>query len=203
MDDLGALIEELGLAPAWVAGNSFGGSIALRLAGQRPDLLRGVMAHEPPLFGLLADDKEVAPLLAETGKRIAAVVQRIGAGDAAGAAEQFAETVALGTGAWARLTPEQQQTWINNAPTFADEASDPDQLMFDLASLNGLSRPCLLTLGDQSPPPFAPVVAKLAKAAPKAQIATLAGAGHIPHATHPETYAEAIAAFIRKSASTT
>src|SRR5262249_47737639 len=38
--DLAALIEHLGLGPARVAGNSFGASITLRLAGERPDLLR-------------------------------------------------------------------------------------------------------------------------------------------------------------------
>ena len=56
MADLAALIEHFGLAPAWVIGNSFGGSITLRLAGERSDLLRGVMVHEPPLFSLVADD---------------------------------------------------------------------------------------------------------------------------------------------------
>ncbi len=48
--DLAALIESLGLAPAYVAGNSFGSSIALRLAGEHPDLVRGVILHEPPLL---------------------------------------------------------------------------------------------------------------------------------------------------------
>jgi pimeloyl-ACP methyl ester carboxylesterase len=61
--DLAALIEHLGLAPAWVAGQSFGGSITLRLAGERPDLLRGIIAHEPPLFSLVSDDPAVAPML--------------------------------------------------------------------------------------------------------------------------------------------
>ncbi len=56
VSDLAALIEDLDLAPAWVAGQSFGGSITLRLAGERPDLLRGITAHEPPVFSLVADD---------------------------------------------------------------------------------------------------------------------------------------------------
>ncbi len=46
--DLAALIEHVGLAPAFVVGNSFGASIALRLAGEHPDLLRGLVAQEPP-----------------------------------------------------------------------------------------------------------------------------------------------------------
>ena len=104
--DLAALIEHLDLAPAWVAGNSFGATIALHLAAARPDLLRGVIAHEPPLFALLADDPATAPLLAESRRRIAAVADRIAAGDHAGAAEQFIETVALGPGAWTALPPE-------------------------------------------------------------------------------------------------
>src|SRR5712675_530062 len=86
--DLGALIEHLGLGPAWVAGNSFGASITLRLASERPDLLRGIAAHEPPLFSLLAKDPSLAPMLDEVGKMLGAVVERIASGDHAGAAEE-------------------------------------------------------------------------------------------------------------------
>jgi len=196
--DLAALIEHLGLAPAWVAGNSFGASIALRLAGERPRLFRGLIAHEPPLFSLLADDPAVAPMLRDVSRKIGAVVERIASGDHAGAAEQFVETVALGPGTWAQVPPEIQQTIIENAPTFLDEANDPQQLAFDLEWIRGFSKPALLTLGDQSPPTFAPVVARLAEALPHAEIVTLPGAGHIPHATHPDSYVEAIIGFMCK-----
>jgi pimeloyl-ACP methyl ester carboxylesterase len=197
--DLAALIEHLGLAPAWVAGNSFGASITLRLAGERPELFRGLVAHEPPLFYLLADDPAVAPMLEEVGRRIGAVVERIGSGDYAGAAEQFVETVALGPGTWAQLPSHLQQTLIENAPTFLDEANDAEQLAFDLKWIQAFSRPSLLTIGDQSPPTFAPVVAKLADALSNVEVVTFPGAGHIPHVTHPDAYVEAIMAFIRKN----
>lgn len=196
--DLAALIEHLGLVPAWVVGNSFGASIALRLAGTHPKLLRGLIGHEPPLFSLLADDPAFAPLLEEVRQRMGAVVERITAGDHAGAAEQFVETVALGPGTWAQVPPEARQTLIENAPTFLDEARDPEQLGFDLAWLRRFSKPVLLTLGDESPPPFAPVVAKLAGAIPRAEVVTLPGAGHIPHATHPKPYVETMMSFMRK-----
>jgi pimeloyl-ACP methyl ester carboxylesterase len=198
--DLAALIDHLGLAPAWVAGNSFGASIALRLAGERPDLLRGVIAHEPPLLALLAGDPVAAPMLEEVSRRIRAVVDRIASGDHAGAAEQFVETVALGPGAWAQLAPDIQQTFIENAPTFLDEARDPEQLAFDPARIKAFPRPALLTMGDQSPPIFAPVVARLRDAAPGLRVATFAGAGHIPHVTHAGAYIEAVAGFIHEHA---
>jgi pimeloyl-ACP methyl ester carboxylesterase len=196
--DLAALIEQLDLAPAWVAGNSFGGSITLRLAAERPDLFRGLITHEPPLFALLGDDPAVAPILADVGKRIRAVVERIASGDHAGAAEQFVETVAFGPGTWATLRPELRQTFIENAPTYLDEANDPEQIAFDLDWIKAFPRPALLTIGDQSPATFAPVVARLAKALPRAELHTFHGAGHIPQATHPDAYVDAITAFARK-----
>src|SRR6185436_15570546 len=130
--DLAALIERLGLAPAWVAGNSFGASITLRLAAERPELLRGIVVHEAPLFSLLQSDPTVAPILEGVGAKITSVVERIARGDDAGAAEQFVETVAFGPGTWATLRPEMRQTFVENAPTYLDEALDPEQLAFDL-----------------------------------------------------------------------
>lgn len=197
--DLAALIENLGLAPAWVAGNSFGASITLRMASERPELFRGLIVHEPPLFSLLADDPAMAPMLKEVENKIGAVVERIASGDHAAAAEQFVETVALGPDTWAQLPPDFQQTLIENAPTFLDESNDPEALAFDLEGIKGFSRPSLLTTGDQSPPTFAPVVAKLADVLSSVETLVLPGAGHIPHTTHPEAYVEAISRFVRKN----
>ena len=195
--DLAALIEHLGLGPTWVAGNSFGASITLRLAAERPDLMRGVVAHEPPLFSLLTGGNlEMESLLGTVRERTAAVVDRIASGDHAGAAEQFVETVALGPGAWAQLSAETRQTMIENAPTFVDETNDPEQFAFDLGSIAAFSEPALLTKGTRSPPTFAPVVEQIAAALPAAQLHVFPGAGHIPHVTHPEDYVGAIKGFV-------
>src|SRR5438128_12247520 len=67
-DDLAGLIDELGLAPAHVAGNSYGAAIALRAATRRPDVLRSLIVHEPPLFPLLAGT-ELEPALGEVQRR--------------------------------------------------------------------------------------------------------------------------------------
>jgi pimeloyl-ACP methyl ester carboxylesterase len=89
---------------------------------------------------------------------------------------------------------------IENAPTFHDEANDPDQLAFELDWISGFAKPVLLTLGDQSPPTFAPVVTKLSGALPHAEVVTLLGAGHVPYATHPDAYVEAVIEFTRRHA---
>lgn len=194
--DLAALIEHLGIAPAWVGGSSAGAAIALRLAGERPDLLRGVIGHEPGFFSLLADTPTYTPMLDEVDRLNRVVVEQIASGDAAGGTERFIEAV-LGPGSWARMPGQVQQAFVENAPTFLDDMNDPEHFVFDLDWVEGFSQPTLLTLGDESLPLFAPVVAKLVEALPRAELVTFPQAGHVPYNTHPDAYVEVITSFIR------
>jgi pimeloyl-ACP methyl ester carboxylesterase len=50
-----------------------------------------------------------------------------------------------------------------------------------------------LTLGDQSPPLFAPVLDRLQSVLPHAERHTYVGAGHVPHITHPSEFATIVA----------
>jgi pimeloyl-ACP methyl ester carboxylesterase len=195
--DLADLIENLGLAPAWVVGQSGGGNITLRLAGERPDLLRGIVAHEPALLSLLQDDPTLAPMLERFSQLAAAFKERIAAGDQAGAAELFVEE-GLGEGLWAKFPPWFRQMCIKNAANTLDDLNDPEGLVFDLEWIRGFTRPALLTLGDQTAPLFPPVITRLAEAMPSAEVQEFTGAGHPIMVEQPEDFAEAITAFVRR-----
>ncbi len=195
VSDLAALIDHLDLAPAHILGNSFGGCIVLRLAATRPDLFRSLMLHEPPLFGLI-DDGAAQDVLRSFEERSRAVVALLEAGHMEAGARQFAETIAVGPGTWAHLPVATRQTMIVNAPTFLDEARDPDALTMDIGALSGFSKPVLLTQGEHSEPFFPPVLDELVRALPRAQRQTLARTGHIPHASHPQAYVEAVVDFL-------
>ena len=86
--DLAALIDSLELAPVHVCGGSFGGSIALRLAAARPDLVRSLVAHEPPLFDLVDTPERRAAIdrLAGSFDRVAELIE---AGEAEKGARVF------------------------------------------------------------------------------------------------------------------
>jgi pimeloyl-ACP methyl ester carboxylesterase len=198
--DLAALIEHLGIGPAHIMGNSFGASIALGLAGARPELFRSLIAHEPPLLGLLSNEPTLQPLLREATQRTNAVLALLRQGDLAGGAVQFVETVAVGPGGWAQLPVAMQETAIHNAPTWLDEMQDPDWLAIDLAVLGRFPHRALLTHGDQSPPFFPAIVGKLATATSRAELRHLAGVGHIPHVSHPTEYAQLVRSFIADTA---
>ncbi|MEV0410119.1 alpha/beta hydrolase [Streptomyces sp. NPDC050448] len=198
-DDLEALIETLG-APAHVAGNSFGASTALGLASRRPELLRSLTAHEPPLMSIVGDeDRELRRLMQAMEAAIDGVLNALRAGEHRVGAQRFVDDVAVGPGGWEQLPERFRETFTANAPTFADEQADPDWSRLDLARLSGYTGPALLTFGSESPPWFPVIVGKLATALGHAQIRTLVGDGHVPHLTHPERYADGLTAFIRSS----
>ncbi|HUF10341.1 MAG TPA: alpha/beta hydrolase [Rhodothermales bacterium] len=196
--DLAALIEHFELGPAWIVSNSFGTSITLRLVGDRPDLFRGLIGHEPPVLSVLGGDPQFESLLEDEERKFRLVAERIAAGDHEGGAEQFVETVALGPGSWSNLPPEMRETLTHNAPTFLNEVRDPDALVFDPEWVSDFDKPALFTRGTESPPMFTSVVEKVAAAFPDVELATFQGAGHIPHVTHPDVYAEKVSHFIIK-----
>lgn len=197
VEDLAALIEQLGLGPAWVAGNSSGAVLTLKLAATRPELLAGMVVHEPPLFGLLEDGSVEAMAVAELAAGPLAVVgRRIAAGDHSGAAEQFVDQVALGPGSWARMPEIMRATMIHNAPTFLDELQDDEWRVIDESRLSRYPGPVLLTLGDQSPPFYRWIEDRIVGLLPRVERSTFAGAGHLPHVTHPGAYIAEVLAFV-------
>lgn len=202
-DDLAALMETLDVAPAHVAGNSFGASITLGLAARRPELFRTVIAHEPPLLAIVADDPEVRPVMDQFRAKIDAVLDQLRAGDIPGGTRRFVEEVALGPGGWEQLPERARETFMRNAPTWLDENRDPDWATLDLARLSELTAPALLTEGDQSPPWFPKIITKLAGAIPHARRKTYVGAGHIPQVTHPDAHVETVTEFIGAGARAT
>ena len=171
-----------------LVGSSYGASIALALAGRRPELVRGVVAHEPALLGLVP--------VPEVEALFARVWDQLAAGDVEGGTRRFFEDVVLGPGGWELVPEALRRAAMGNAQTFVDLREDPDWGMLDVTALARLARPILVTAGDTSPAwlrhtPF--IIAD------QAGIPTrrLNGAGHSPHLTHPDTMVQAIVEFAR------
>jgi pimeloyl-ACP methyl ester carboxylesterase len=198
--DLAALIEALQLAPAHVVGHSMGGSIALRLAGERPDLIRSLVVHEPPLIDLLPEAAAGQPGPGEFKAQIAAVVDLLEAGQTEAGVRQFVETIIFGPGAWEQIPAEIRQTVLFNAPTFLEETRDPSLLSLDLPALRRYTGPVLLTLADDGPPFFRPIIERLAQALPQAERKVFAGTGHEPEYTHPDAYVATVSTFFAAAA---
>ena len=187
-DDLAELIDVLGLGAVHLLGTSYGACIALGLAARRPGLVRTVIAHEPPVLGLVPDPDATA--------LIARVQEQIAGGDVAGGTRRFFEEGVLGPGAWERLPEGLRLAAMGNAQTFVDLREDPDWATLDVDALGRLHRPALITTGETSPSWLRDGPRAVAGAADIATL-TIAGAGHSPHLTHPDALVAVVEAFAR------
>lgn len=198
VEDLAALIDLLGAGPAHVAGTSLGGSIALRLAAARPEALRSVAVHEPPLFDLLDPrllSRAELTELNELRARLASVAARLESGDREGGARLYLERVAKTPGGWAGLDPRQRQALVDNALTYLDQSRDPEALRIELADLAAFDRPALVTRGDLRPPFFKRMAEMVAAAMPAARSEVVPGTAHDPQVSDPAAYARVIEEF--------
>jgi pimeloyl-ACP methyl ester carboxylesterase len=190
-DDLGALIEALDLGTVNLVGNSYGGSISLGLASRRPDLVRCVIVHEPPLLDVARLHKPLEAELSDVHAIVAEVAGLLQAGDPEGGARLFVEPV-LGAGTWQMLPEEYRRTFVGNAATFLEMIADPGWA--EVPAVDGV--PVLLTDGDASPSWLRAIVDALTSTAyPQAERHTFAGAGHMPHLTDPDGYSSIVQSF--------
>jgi pimeloyl-ACP methyl ester carboxylesterase len=130
------------------------------------------------------------------GAKVASVLQLLEAGNIEGGVRYFVETVVFGPGAWDMIPPEVRETVIFNAPSFVDEMRDPEFLSRDDARLRRISRPVLLTCGQESPRVFRSIIEKLSQVLPEAHVITFPGVVHEPEDQQPAAYVEAVTQFV-------
>ena len=194
--DLARLLESIDLFPAHVVGHSYGGAVALRLAVDRPELVRSVAVHEPPFLGLLPEDDPMADEASRARADVRRLQARVRTGDLDGAAREFVDRFSPDLGEWDRLDPTVHGQLARNAERWAEELDDPEAMCPSRTGISGLDIPVLLTSGERSSPLFHGIEAELLRTLRNASARRLPACGHAPHLTHPEMYVGVLAMFL-------
>lgn len=180
--------------PVDLVGHSFGATVALRLAAERPDLVRSVVMFDPVLFAVYRAD---LPEGADPNEgQNQAYQEAVARGDDAAAAEAFVARWGDGR-PWDSLTTEARARMIAQIKTIAASApaiNDDNSGLISSGVLQTLEVPTLLLAGEDSPPHVAVINAGLARRIKGAQSLTVAG-GHMAPITHPDGVIAAIRAF--------
>lgn len=178
-DDAGALVDELGAAPAVLIGRSYGGEIALDLALRRPGHVRALVLLEATPLAL---DPEVDRWLHALSERTIAA----GEHGPAAAAETLYRDV-LGDAGWDGLPREVRELVIDNGPAILAELRG-GLLAVDRRALATIDKPTLVVSASDSPPAFRRVNEELAAAIPNARTA-LVGGSHMIDPAGPDVLA--------------
>jgi pimeloyl-ACP methyl ester carboxylesterase len=181
-----AVIERL-KGPVHLVGHSYGGAVALHVAGKYARLLSSLTLIEPVAFHLLDDKSGVAGVAGR-------VAQALASGDYEGGMAQFVDYWT--PGAW-KLLPAARRSAM--AARLAKVALDFHAAFNEparAADLRGLELPTLILRGTDSPLPVQRICELLARTLPAARLETLEGAGHMCPLTNAEAVNRLIAAHI-------
>jgi len=187
-DQVDALLAVLDGRRAVLAGHSFGGLVCLAAAERHPELVAAVLAYEAPMpwEPWWPSQGAGSRALADAGGADPAVpVDAERAGDAA---ERFLRRM-IGDAAWERLPAAVRAERRAEGPTLVAELRSvrpPAPRPYDPARV---AVPVVAAHGSRTADHPVRAAEALARAAPRAELAIIEGAGHGAHLTHPEAFA--------------
>jgi len=191
--DLAGLIKSLGIAPAHIVGHSFGGTIALFLAFEHPELVRSLLLAEPGVAALLEDFPRTDTELDASQNFARALQEAFASGDSAFVVEASFDYVAPGT--MPAMSAEIRNMLLGNVPALKVERSTP-RPRFTCGDVRRIAVPALVLVGDRSPSAFRRSAEFLAQCFPRSALVSIAGAGHMMQLDNPQAFNESVLAFL-------
>jgi pimeloyl-ACP methyl ester carboxylesterase len=186
--DLAGLLESVDHFPVHVIAHSYGGAVAVRLAIDRPELVRSLSIHEPTFIGLLADDPATAPEWERLRDGVRELQAMVRGGRREAAAELFVDQFTPEPGAWGRLPESVRAACVRNADRWVEEFDDPDALAPDRSAAREIWMPALLTEGSNSPKFLDRTTRSLARLLGNSRVQVIPDAGHAPQLTRPDQF---------------
>lgn len=192
-NDCWALMRELNIARAHIAGHSYGGVIALQLALDHPEAVHSLALLEPALVGLVSKGAEFSGALA----RVMEIHRK---GDRPRALEEFFLQVAGAD--WRRsfnALPGSLEMALGDIDNlFRVEVPAMGEWRFTRDDARLIHQPILAVVGGESAPVFHEIQELVRSWFPRAEPVTIRGTNHMLQAVEPRAVAEVLASFWKK-----
>ncbi len=211
VEDLVAFLREIGAAPAHLVGNSYGAYVSLVTAIRYPELVKTVVAEEPPVLRLFVSvpprPTELLRLLVTRPRTaigivqfgagtMAPVVKLIKRGEESKAVRVFTRGV-LGKRAFDRLSQERWDQIHENFFEMKLLKRDAELLPpIDDDGVRGIRAPVLLVVGEQSPLHLRVLVDRLEELLPDMERVEIPDASHLMHEDNAAVVNEVILGFL-------
>jgi pimeloyl-ACP methyl ester carboxylesterase len=182
-NDVLATMNELGIERAAIVGNSFGASVALRVAVIAPARVSALVLVSTPMPG-------------EPSERLAAAWEAEGEAMERGDVDAAVEAVAE---AWTQPGPVRERVAVMQRRAFelqlaaGDVEDAPDPVEEDPESLTRVDMPVLVAAGAEEMPDFLAAAETLARVVPGARSVVIEGAGHLAPLEAPEAFRDLLA----------
>jgi pimeloyl-ACP methyl ester carboxylesterase len=195
-DDLGAIIQAMGIAPAHIVGHSYGATVALNLALRNPELVRTLVLAEPGIPGVLAGTPDNDTLSKESQAIRAEMKETFASGGAERIVRTYAARVAPGE--FEKASPEIRQMLVANVPAFQLDFSSR-RSPFACDDARRITVPVLMISGDRSPKGLQRVAGEAAHCMKAATLVKIPQATHWMQHDRAQAFNDAVLAFLAAS----
>jgi len=192
-DDLAAIIQKMGIAPAHIVGHSYGGAVALNLALRHPELVRTLVLAEPAVSGVLGNTPENDAVSKESQAIRAEMKEAFDSSDAERIVRTYAAHVAPGE--FEKAAPEVRQMLVANAPAFRLDFTTR-RPPFTCDDARRVAVPVLIVYGDRSPMGLQRIAEGAARCIKAAALVRIPQATHWMQSDHAQAFNNAVLAFL-------
>jgi pimeloyl-ACP methyl ester carboxylesterase len=193
VDDLAAIIREMGIGQAHVVGHSYGGAVALGLAFRHPELVRTLVLAEPAALGVLGNMPESDAVLKESQAARAEMKEAFATGDAERIVRTYAARVAPGE--FEKAPPEIRQMLLTNVPAFQLDYNSR-RSPFTCDDARRIEVPVLVLAGDRSAMGLQRIAEAAARCIKGARFVRIPQATHWMQHDQAKAFNEAVLAFL-------
>jgi pimeloyl-ACP methyl ester carboxylesterase len=192
-----AVIQALELGRVHLVGHSSGANLALRLARDRPGLVRSLVLGEPAMPALVAGHPEVRPLF--TPALMRSIREAYERGDAGTALQLVAAGVLGNDGSPPPLEPWVGRMLLDNAWQIPQlwSGGEPEP-PFTCEDARRIEVPALLLGGDRSPAFFRVSLDELRKCLPESERAVLPESSHGLEVENPAAFNRIVLEFLAR-----
>jgi non-heme chloroperoxidase len=196
--DLVALLQTLNLGPVHLVGHSYGGVIAALVVRKHPELIRSLVLAEASLNGLIANNEEAKPQLAEVGKTIKTAQGLVQKGESEQAAITFIDFVNEPAGGFMGLPEFYRKEMLQNASTVKPLLASPPPPSFTCEDAKAIKAPTLLVEGQLTQTFRRLVNNELQRCLPNAERTVIPDAAHPLEMEKPGEFNAAVLQFLDK-----
>ena len=195
--DARALLQNLGIKSAHIAGHSYGGVVALQLALDAPEAVHSLALLEPSIPAALGDPEVALKFMEGAGKAFA----QFGAGDKAGAVDTWL-TGAFGPG-YREIADRALPGWFEQSVKDSDvvfqvEAANLQQWSFTPTEAERIQQPILSVYHQDDWPGFQKANDLLQAWIPQTEIAIIPVTSHLLQIMNSRVVADALAGFFTR-----
>jgi pimeloyl-ACP methyl ester carboxylesterase len=194
--DLATFIQQLNVEPVYIVGRSYGGTVAVRMALQHPELVRGVFVQEPTIAMAAVVNPATKGILKKERGGLSSTRNAAKTGNIAEATRLFADWTNDQPGGFDTLPAESRAIHLDSGRTIALHFSALRPPRITCADLGQLKAPLAVTTGELTRPFFKILAQTAHDCVPGSQLIQIAGARHAATSQNPKAYNDALLTFL-------